>query len=247
MDASEGDPVLLIDGWVEYPDSQPLFAAWQANATYDAPTMEARAPGGEWQTVYAQIGYPAGMPRQMALPLDCALIPAGAAALRIRTNQEIYWDRIVIAYAEPCDGAKVARLDVAQSELRASGYAKRTNGAQRLPMYDYADRSPFFDMRRQAGFYTHVGSVEPLVAKADGAMAIFGPGEEVHAEFAAPVATLPAGWTRRIVLDAFGWCKDMDLYTDQGETIAPLPTVEQPTAELEALHRRFNTRYLSGY
>jgi len=247
IDAGEGEPVLLIDGWIEYPYSQTMFAAWQANAMYAAPTIESRSPGSEWVTVYEQVGYPAGMPRQMALPLGRMKLPAGATELRIRTNQEIYWDRIAIAYAEPCPEARVTKLELHASELRESGYARRSNGPQALPMYDYEDRSPFFDMRRQAGFYTHVGPVEPLVAAADGAMAIFGPGEEVHAEFASPTAQLPAGWTRAIVLDAFGWCKDMDLYTDQGETLAPLPTVDDPAENLNDLHRQFNTRFLSGY
>ena len=75
-------------------------------------------------------------------------------------------------------------------------------------------------------------------------MAIFGPGEDVLLEFAAPDAPLPAGWTRRVVLDARGWCKDMDLYTQDGETVAPLPGdghVHAPRAP-----RAFNTRYEGG-
>jgi hypothetical protein len=102
-------------------------------------------------------------------------------------------------------------------------------------------------MRRQAGLYSNVGPVKPLVESADGAMAIFGPGEEIHAEFDVPVLALAEGWRRAFVLDAYGWCKDMDLYTKEGETIAPLPTVENPARNVEQLHRRFNTRYLSGY
>jgi tetratricopeptide (TPR) repeat protein len=247
IDAGEGEPVLLIDGWVEYPYSQTMFAAWQAAAAYEAPTIESRSPGGAWTTVYEQFGYPAGMPRRMALPIDGTKLPPGATELRIRTNQEIYWDRVAIIYAEPCPAARITKLLAKKSELRESGYALRTNGAQRLPMYDYDERSPLFDMRRQAGFYTHVGPVEPLIESADGALAIFGPGEEVHAEFEAPAEGLPTGWTRTFILDAFGWCKDMDLYTKEGETIAPLPSVDQPAANVDELHRRFNTRYLSGY
>ncbi len=247
LDATLGQPVLLIDGWIEYPYSQTMFAAAQAGAAYEAPSIEMRAPGRAWETVYAQVGYPAGMPRQMALPIDTSRLPPGAQEIRIRTNQEIYWDRIAVVFAEPCGDARVTKLALAFSTLDECGYAERRTGPQRLPMYDYAVRSPFFDMRRQSGFYTSIGPIEPLVASVDGALAIFGPGEEVHAEFAGPQSPLPSGWTRRFVLIASGWCKDMDLYTKDGETIEPLPTVKTPSPNVEALHRRFLTRYLSGY
>jgi len=243
-----GRPVLLIDGWVEYPYSQTMFAAWQANAAYEAPTIEARRAGSEWQIVYPQVGYPAGMPRQMALPIDPAKLPSGATELRIRTNQEIYWDRIAIVYAEPCEDAKVISLPLVAAELRQVGYPKRTNGPQRLPIYEYSDRSPYYDMRRMKGLYTNVGPVEELVSAADGAMAIFGPGEEIHSEFdAASLPPLEHGSTRSFILDSIGWCKDMDLYTKNGETVGPLPQAPVTGLDVERLHRIYNTRYLSGH
>jgi hypothetical protein len=75
-------------------------------------------------------------------------------------------------------------------------------------------------------------------------VAIIGPGEEVLLEFAAPDAPLPTGWTRRLVLDAKGWCKDMDLYTKDGETVAPLPG--EDSEQRRTLHAKFNTRYEGG-
>ena len=86
--------------------------------------------------------------------------------------------------------------------------------------------------------------VHPLVARDDDAVAIFGPGEDVLLEFAAPDAPLPSGWSRRVVLDTKGWCKDMDLYTKDGETVAPLPGID--SAERRALHDAFNTRDQGG-
>jgi hypothetical protein len=47
------------------------------------------------------------------------------------------------------------------------------------------------------------------------------------------------------VLEARGWCKDMDLYTRDGETIEPLPGAD--TAARRRLHAHFNTRYASGH
>jgi len=47
-----------------------------------------------------------------------------------------------------------------------------------------------------------------------------------------------------LVLDARGWCKDMDLYTKDGDTVEPLPGSRDPAAA--ALQRRYSTRYASG-
>ena len=74
-------------------------------------------------------------------------------------------------------------------------------------------------------------------------------GEEIEFRYsAAALAPLEPGWTRRFVLEARGWCKDMDLYTKDGETVAPLPASEPPRDPTmrDELHRRFNTRYESG-
>ena len=234
-----GTPILIADGWIEYPYSQTMFAAWQAGATYDAPTLEARGADGTWRTVLEQFGYPAGMPRRMSVGLPD--LPAGTDRLRLTTNQEIYWDRIAVAFAEPLPEAQRRPLSLVAADVRRSGFARRTTGAQRQPYYDYDQRTPFWDTRHQAGMYTEFGPAQELVRNADGAMAIFGPGEETHLEFdATRLAPVPRGWTRRFVLETRGWCKDMDLYTRDGATVGPLPGERDKAAQ--TLHDRYNTR-----
>ncbi|MHC4946640.1 MAG: FG-GAP-like repeat-containing protein [Planctomycetota bacterium] len=236
LDAGPGDPVLVLDGWVEYPYSQTMFAASQAGAAYEPPTLEARGADGAWRVVHERFGYPAGMPRQMSVPLDD--LPAGTTALRLVTNQQVYWDRVAVVRTRPCPEARRREAPLVAARLRAVGFPRRTTGPQRQPHYDYDDRRPVWDTRHQAGLYTRFGPVDELVADTDDALAIFGPGEEVHLEFAAPAGP-PPGWTRRVVLEATGWCKDMDLYTRDGETLAPLP------AEA-ALAEPFNIRFDAG-
>jgi hypothetical protein len=243
LDGRQGTPLLVIDGWVEYPYSQTNFAAWQAGAAFEAPTVEA-FDGEQWRVVLAQFGYPAGMPRRMSVPLPP--LPAGASRLRLRTNMQIYWDRIAVAFAEqpPAHGRQLAPL--AAAEVGKTGFARRDTLGQFRPHYDYADRSPFWDTRYMAGYYTRLGPAWELVAEHDDAVAIIGPGEEVHLEF---VATDPApdGWRRYFVLETRGWAKDMDLFTRDGETVGPLPSSGRKSAASEALHARFNTRYQAGY
>jgi Flp pilus assembly protein TadD len=243
----QGDSLhLIIDGWIEYPYSQTMFGAWQAGATFDAPTLEARSDGGPWQIVIEQFGYPAGMPRQMSMPIPIDKLPPGARELRLRTNQEIYFDRVMLAVAETCDEMIRHELPLDRAALKQSGFAKRTTGPQRQPYYDYDRRSPFWDSRHQRGSYTQFGDCTELLAAGDDALAIFGPGEESHMWFrpGQPLPPLQAGWTRRFVLETWGWCKDMDLFTNDGDTVEPLPG--KPSPIRESLHRRFNTRFESG-
>lgn len=245
IDGGERTPILIVDGWVEYPYSQTMFAAWQAQAEYRAPTIEAFGSDGVWQMVLEQFGYPAGMPRQMSVPLEN--LPAGTTKLRLRTNQEIFWDRIRVAYAEPCPQVVRHELALQSAELANVGFAHRATATQRLPSYDYQHRRPFFDNRHMAGMYTAFGAVDELVTDADNALAIFGPGEEIHFEFDGLRGDPPDGWTRRFVFETRGWCKDMDLYTKDGETVGPLPTTGVGTPGRDQLHRKYNTRYESGW
>jgi hypothetical protein len=242
IDRGPGAPVLMIDGWVEYPYAQTVFGAWQAGIPYAPPTLEARDRAGRWHVVAAEFGYPAGMPRRMTLPLPA--LPPATTALRLRTTQEIYWDRVAIVYSEPLPAAVVHELTLVAATLRESGFAARLTGPQRTPSYDYARRAPLLDTRHPRGWYTRFGAVTALLGQADDAVAIFGPGEEVQLEFAAPDAPVARGWTRRLVLDAQGWCKDMDLYTKDGETVLPLPGRDTPARR--RLHAQYNTRFEGG-
>jgi len=125
----------------------------------------------------------------------------------------------------------VFEADLAIGELRKQG---------RRPDYDYGKRVPLWDTRAQEGFYTRFGDVKELVDSADDAVAIFGPGEEVELQF-------EAGSGEGIfVLELKGWCKDKDLLTKDGQTVEPVPSRGASNPKQEALHQKYNTRYLSG-
>ena len=249
LDKLSGKPVLLMDGWIEYPFSQTVFAAWQAGIKFRAPTLAARDGQGMWRDVAVEFGYPAGMPRQAAFPLP--KLPLGARALRLTTTNEVYWDRLAVAVTEPCSDVVRRELPLERAELRVTGFAKRAILDQRISKFDDRNRSPFGDARRQSGLYTRFGPVDELVGKRDNALAVYGPGEGLHLEFAAPAEEPPAGWTRRIVLETVGWCKDMDFYTEHGQTLDPLPTdgllAPEQQRRREALHEQYNTRITGGY
>ncbi|HEX7157324.1 MAG TPA: FG-GAP-like repeat-containing protein [Burkholderiaceae bacterium] len=243
LDAGPGQAMLVADGWIEYPYSQTMFAAWQAGADYRAPTLEAKGADGRWHTVLEQFGYPAGMPRRMAVPLP--RLPKATRALRLRTNQEIYWDRISIAWSETAPAATHV-LPLAAAEVRPIGFPRRSTGAQQQPSYDLGYSAPLWDTRIQSGWYTAYGRVDELVADDDDALAIIGPGDALHLEFDAALPALAPGWSRRFVLQAHGWAKDMDLYTRDGDTVAPLPVTGKDAARRDRLNHAYNTRFASG-
>ena len=239
-------PVLIADAWVEYPYSQTVFSAWQAGLKYQSVTLEARDANGVWHLVYPEFGYPAGMPREMSLPLKS--LPRDTDALRLRWNRELYWDRIRVVFAEPPPEAMqrtVAPLTFAR--VAKTGFAKRTTYTARRPHYDYDERVPFWDTEYATGFYTRLGEMTELLEETDDAVAIIGPGEEIHMEFAAPPAP-PPGFSRWYVLETRGWAKDKDLYTHQGDTVGPLPRANPNASTVlrAELHRRYNNRFQAG-
>jgi len=242
LDDVPGDPMLVADGWIEYPYAQTLFAAWQAGAAYRAPTIEARGADQQWRVLRREFGYPAGMARRLSVPLG--RLPQGTKELRLRTTQEIYWDRLSVAYAATASTVETHSMPLVSARLASVGFPRRQLLEGRRPVFDYERRAPFADTRHARGFYTVPGAVTELVAAEDGAVAVFGPGEEVQFTFSASLPVVRSGWTRRFVLEARGWCKDMDLYTKDGETVAPLPGTRGPIAA--ALQRRYTTRYESG-
>ena len=131
------------------------------------------------------------------------------------------------------------------------GFPRRTTGPQRQPEYDYGRRAQCGDVRHQAGFYTDFGPCLELVSRTDDACAIIGPGEEIRLRFDSIADTLgvPApGMRRHWVLQLAGWCKDMDLFTHQGERLEPLPSRDGqgPDAAARALMQRHNRRFASG-
>ena len=236
--------VLKVDGWVEFPYSQTSFAAYQDGMAYEAPTLEVY-DGNAWHVQVAEFGYPAGMPRQMALPLG--QLPKNTVKLRLTSNMEIYWDRITVV--REIQSQKFDRLELPLNDavVRKPGYALRSTLSQRRPYYDYDIRSTYWDAKYASGNYTQTGSVLELVDNADSAVAIIGSGEEIHLEFKDLTPSIDVGMKRVFILEFNGWAKDMDLYTESGEYVEPLPRKSNLSADdlsaITRLHDRFNTRF----
>ena len=160
------------------------------------------------------------MPRTAAFPL--ANLPLDTTALRLRTNQEIYWDQLHVINAEPQPvNARKVTAPLVSAELSAVGYPKPVKQPHHRPDYDYAARTPLFDFQHQTGLYTNFGPVEDLVESADQNIVTIGPGEGITMSFEYPKGIDPE--TLHWVVDFHGWCKDRDRFTKTGRTLEPLP------------------------
>ncbi|MDQ1472973.1 MAG: hypothetical protein QOJ99_4453, partial [Bryobacterales bacterium] len=93
--AASGHAVLLLQGWVDWPDGSTFRAASQEiKGGLKMPELQMLDAAGRWQTVNADMGMPAGKPKTIAVPLDFI---SASRKLRIVTNLCVYWDEIFLS------------------------------------------------------------------------------------------------------------------------------------------------------
>jgi lipoprotein NlpI len=237
------DPLILcLAGWTEYPYPESIWAATQAGVSLQAPVLERAGADGKWQTLIADVGFPAGLPRVMTVDVTGKL-GGPRCVLRLRTNMEVYWDQIFVApllhrfssqthFARPANEPskekasllRVIPLEVDAADLARRGFLKEYSPDGRPPhLYDH-DRLDSVPFSQLAGRLTRLGDVTELLRERDDRFVIFGPGDEVTVRFDGRyLPALPPGWTRSFVLRAWGYCKDCGPFTATGATIEPLP------------------------
>jgi len=220
---SEGDLVLYIHGWVEYPYSHIVYASGQAEVVGRSLSIDFREANGSWRVGKAEVGYPAGMPKMMTVTLP-PYVHRGSSELRLRTNLEIYVDEVYIAPLGDAP-ARVTRVAASHADLHHGGYPREFSADGRLPrLYDYTSIDRSYVFRNMRGLYTRYGDVAELLGDADDRYVVMGRGEEMTVKFdAAAFPPLAEGMTRSFILDTDGYCKDMDLYTAEPDTVEPLP------------------------
>jgi hypothetical protein len=242
--------VLCLAGWTEYPYPEAIWAATQAGVETRAPVLERRAADGTWQTLVADAGFPAGLPRMMSLELTGKL-GGPHCVLRLRTNLEIFWDQILVAPLLPAGAFRSTSLEVGTANLAARGCVQEYSPDGRQPtLYDH-DRLETTPVARVSGRLTRLGDVTELLRDLDDRFVIFGPGDEITVTFdAGRLPPLPAGWKRSFVLRTWGYTKDTGPFTAHGDTVEPLPframgnypygpDKRHPDEEYQ---RRYNTR-----
>jgi Flp pilus assembly protein TadD len=246
-----GRLVMFLSGWIEYGYSKTYVASAQAGVEVMPPVLEVPDGAGGWRKA-ATIGYPAGNPRTMTYDVTDVL-SARAPRCRIRTNLEVYWDRVFLARDRAPGRVRTTTLRATGADLHAKGYPREFSPDGRAPtLYDYGVCEAWIPFRTTPGAYTRFGDVTPLATEADDRFVVFGKGEEVTLRFDASRLPPPReGEARTFLLRLDGYCKDRDPYTGHGDTVEPLPfhamsNYPYPATERypdDAAHREYRARW----
>ncbi len=264
-DAPQRGPLYLVaQGWI-HPTDATIVQALAQNSTTTPRGLSIEVPdaSGHWTTVRDGLGFPEGRMKTIVLDISGIFRPGAPRKLRLRTNLEVYWDRLAWAAGLPnSDQIHVRHLSLSAAELRFRGFSLITQAnasSPELPHYDVVQES---DLRwlDQEGYATRYGDVRELLENIDDRYVITSPGDELRMKFAA-LPTPAKGWERDFILISDGWVKDGDYNTTFAGTILPLPYhgmkeyVLAPTT-LEADHayclhpsdwRTYQTRYVSPH
>jgi FG-GAP-like repeat/TPR repeat/ASPIC and UnbV/Tetratricopeptide repeat len=221
----EGPLWLVASGWVYPTDASINVAISQGDEP--APhglRLEVPAGNGGWTTVEPDLGFPSGKTKTILIDLQHAFRAGTPRRVRLRTNVEVYWDRIAWAAGRPDTPVNTRRLLPASAELRYRGFSQTAQAGRRAPeIPDYnnigATGPQWLGL---VGFYTRYGDVRPLIETVDDRYPIMAAGDELALRFDAPPPP-DDGWTRDYVLIGDGWVKDGDYNTGFSTTVQPLP------------------------
>lgn len=247
--------MLIADGWLHPTDASINVQLGQSSFT-PPKSLSLEVPNGDgWRSVKENLGFPAGKMKTILVEL-----PSGERRFRLRTNMEIYWDRLT--WAEIKDGSedRTTTIELGSAELRYRGFSVIEKGNASSP------EKPIYDQilttgqrwRDLEGYYTRFGDVRELLAGVDGRMVLMNAGDELILRFPA-LPDPPAGYKRDLVFVGNGWIKDGDLNSVFSKTLLPLPrhdsndyTVPPTRLEDDPVYRRhkadwvnFHTRYVA--
>jgi Tfp pilus assembly protein PilF len=222
---TDGPLWLVADGWVYPTDTSINLAISQSGyAPPQGVTVEVPDGNGDWTVAKSDIGFPAGKSKTMLIDLSDIGGPDGPHRVRLRTNMEIYWDRLAWAAGRPDAELRTHRLTPDSARLRDRGFSKVVQTDRRkptVPVYDSIATTTRL-WRDLEGYHTRFGDVRELIMQTDDRYVIMNAGDEMALRFDAPPPP-PEGWTRDFVLVGDGWVKDGDFNTGHSRTVRPLP------------------------
>jgi len=222
-----GDSTFLaLTGWVFPTDASINLAISQSKRfTTVPPLLQVPDGDGQWRTVLPDLGFPAGKNKTVVADLTGKFLSPDHR-VRIRTNMEVYWDRIFVAVGGMAGALTVTTLEPVWADLHQRGFSRmyRKGGRYGPHWFDYDRVSRESPWGPITGAFTRHGDVLPLLRQSDDMYVIMAPGDEVTVRFdAGRPPALPAGWRRDFLIYTDGWIKDADLNTATGDRVAPLP------------------------
>ncbi len=222
---ADDEIVLFLEGWI-FPTDASINVAIGQSSVHEViqPYLQVPDATGGWQTVVPFVGFPKGKSKMVIVDLT-GKFPAADYRVRLRTNMQIYWDRIFFTANAPRAPIKETTLNPLWADIHYRGFSRLYRKGPDSPhWFDYQDVSTEPLWRDLVGSYTRYGEVTPLLIDSDSRYVIINAGDEVSLKFdAEKVPPLPAGWSRDFLFYSDGWLKDGDLNTAHGQTVGPLP------------------------
>jgi hypothetical protein len=252
--ARSGQAILLLNGWVDWPDGSTFRRASQeSDAGLVMPYLQVQDASGAWKTINRDMGMPAGKPKTIVVPLEFL---STSRKVRIVTNLCVYWDEIFLSEGTSDADLKPALIPFDSADLHFRGFSEtRVHPLRKQPdtfFYDHVSPASFWNPT--PGLYTRFGQVDKLLRDVDDQPVIMGSGDEVRLRFPVSLPEPRTGWTRDFLLKVDGWAKDRDPNTAFSSTVQPLPfhamsQYPYPASEhfpRDAMHdsyqRTYNTR-----
>jgi Tfp pilus assembly protein PilF len=262
-DAPTAGPLYLIGaGWIHDTDASIVKALSQnGQVVPQGLSIEVIDANGHWTTARQGLGFLKGRLKTVVLDLTGIFCPGAPRRIRLRTNLEIYWNKLSWAPGLASDkDIRVQHLTLAAADLRYRGFSRITQAdltSPEVPNYDTIEESAL-KWHDQEGMVTRYGDVRELLERIDDRFVITSPGDELRMRFSAP-APPATGWKRDFILICDGWVKDGDYNSTFSKTVSPLPyhgmteyTVAPATMEEERAYRlhpadwqTYQTRYVT--
>ena len=223
--AAAGPLFLVAHGSLRPTDSS-INVALSQGTRWRPQGMSLEVPDGRggWRVARKDLGFPAGRKKTVLFDLTDLFAPNAPKRVRIRTNLEIYWDKIEWAIGRPDVAIETQLLEPSVADLHYRGYSVLSvapAGAPEVPDYDTLAGTAR-RWRDLVGYYTRYGDVKELLRTADDRYVIVNAGDEMSFRFPAPAAPAP-GWVRDFVVMGDGWIKDGDYNSTFSRTVQPLP------------------------
>ncbi|MBC8456652.1 MAG: hypothetical protein H8D67_01490, partial [Deltaproteobacteria bacterium] len=216
--------LLLLTGWINWGSATINMAAAQSKLVGSI-YLQVINSRGEWETAIPHLGFPAGIDKTATIDLTGKFL-TNDYRVKITTNFEIYWDRILISTDNDEIPMTITSLKLQSADLHWHGYSQTYSPDGRLPLlYDYdnvIETAPYG--HHAEGRFTQYGDVRSLLEASDNQYVIMSHGDEISVSFDARGAPEVApGWKRDFILYSSGWIKDGDHNTAFSNTVAPMP------------------------
>lgn len=261
-DAPQSGPLFLIaHGWMHPTDSSINVAISQGQSEKPKPlSLEVPDGRGGWVVARPNLGFPAGRKKISLFDLTDVFRPNTPRRLRLRTNLEVFWDKLEWAQGLSEAQLRTVRLNPDSADLHYRGYSvinQPNTSSPEVPDYNRLASSKQI-WRDLVGYYTRFGDVRELLMAADDRYVIMNAGDEMTFRFPVPQPP-PAGWVRDFLIIGDGWIKDGDYNSNFSKTVLPLPyhdereyTTPPGRLEDELVYRRYpqdwqtyHTRYIT--